>query len=336
MKDIAIHGRRLKKAIFPMASLLSHSVQLARTWQHLSCLLLQAALLLATVPLTGCTARQEPETSSTVEKNEPPPPEAAVKTPLLLESYTAITGEKLDRKELIEKAAKLTKRKRNRTAIACLNDCLKLDPDDVKVLELRARCLERTGHLTDALNDIDAALAIKPDSKKLKQKKAQILDATGRTKESVTILDDLINQGGDVRNYRLRARALNANRRFEEAVEDLDVYIRARPDDFEAVRARARLSCQLKDYEKAIADYSKAIDDDDKNHDLLYGRALAYLACNRDREALADLSKAISLCDYKSSYYKARAQAYDRLGQNNLAEQDRRKAMIDDFPVTPH
>lgn len=206
-----------------MAPRLSHSVQLAQTLQYRNCLILPAALLLATVALTGCTARQEPETARTIEKKEAPPPEVADKTPLLLESYTAVTGEKLDRKELIEKAAKLTKRKRNRTAIACLNDCLKLDPGDVKVLEMRARCLERTGHLTDALNDIDTALAIKPDSRKLKQKKAQILDATGRTKESVTILDDLIDQGGDVRNYKLRARALNANKRFEEAVHDLDV-----------------------------------------------------------------------------------------------------------------
>jgi len=330
MEDFAIKARRLRKAIFSMAPPLSHSVQLARAPRCRN-----RIALLATLLLTGCVTTQEPETARTVDKEIEPSSELAERTPLLLESYAVITGEKLDRKELIDKASRLIKRQRSRTAIACLNDSLKLDPRDVKALEMRARCLERTGHLADALNDVERALAIKPDSTKLKQKKAQILDALGRTTESIAILDDLISRGGDVRNYRLRARALNASKRFEEAMHDLDIYIDARPDDLEAVRTRARLSCQLKDFDRAIADYTRAIDDDESNHDLLYGRALAYLACNRDREALADLSEAITLCGYKSSYYRARAQAYDRLGQTGLAEQDRRKAAIDDFPVTP-
>lgn len=124
---------------------LSHSVQLAR-----APLCRNRIALLATLLLARCAAR-EPETAITVDKEIEPSSEPAQRTPLLLESYTAVTGEKLDRKELIETASRLIKRQRNRTAIACLNDSLKLEPRDLKALEMRARCLDQTGQLAEAL-----------------------------------------------------------------------------------------------------------------------------------------------------------------------------------------
>jgi tetratricopeptide (TPR) repeat protein len=125
----------------------------------------------------------------------------------------------------------------------------------------------RTGDLSGALKDYDAAIAQNPK------------DA-----------DSYVNRG-------ITHNELGQN---PQAIADYTKALELKPDQILAYYNRANAYHQLKQYEEAMADYRKTIDLDPQYAYAYANRGATYFQMGQKSEAIADLEKAIEIFSSKN------------------------------------
>lgn len=115
------------------------------------------------------------------------------------------------------------------------------------------------------------------------------------------------------------------------AIQDLTKVIELAPDNAEAYLIRGNIYSKDKKYDLALKDFDKAVEvalEYEKAE--AYGkRAHTYLSLEKKDLAIADINKLFEMdCDsfYTGKAYYLRARYYKLLGDNEKAEQDRKKA----------
>lgn len=111
------------------------------------------------------------------------------------------------------------------------------------------------------LGAVDAALRLKPSWEPAVQLKAQILVHSGASAEAVRQLEVELERNPDSAPLRLAlARALVSAQRFEQARDQFNQLLAAKPDDAELLYAVGLLSMQLKDEQTAESHYLRALE----------------------------------------------------------------------------
>lgn len=150
-------------------------------------------------------------------------------------------------------------------AIACEEPPAKTTPKSQLALEAMQKL--RTGDLSGALKDYDAAIAQNPK------------DA-----------DSYVNRG-------ITHNELGQN---PQAIADYTKALELEPDQILAYYNRANAYQQLKQYKEAMADYRKIIDLDPEYAYAYANRGATYFQMGQKQEAIADLEKAIKIFSSKN------------------------------------
>lgn len=112
----------------------------------------------------------------------------------------------------------------------------------------------------------------------------------------------------------------------DKALSDLNKGISLNPDSVEAYLNRGGAYGELKQYQKAIDDLTKAISLN-ANPAVTAGaytnRGECYLSMGQYQKAIDDLTKAIGAHPQLAEAYYYRSMAYEKVGQKDLAGQDR-------------
>ncbi len=124
-------------------------------------------------------------------------------------------------------------------------------------------------------------------------------------------------------SYYNRGVALNAVRKFEEALEDYNRAIKINPRHPSFYHNRGINYDDLENLERAIEDYSTAIKLDQNSRGTYRARAWARVRANKDlKEALADCVRVIKENPKEEFGYNLRSTVYYRLGQMKEAIAD--------------
>lgn len=137
---------------------------------------------------------------------------------------------------------------------------------------------------------------------------------------------------------RLRANLYCVQKRFAEAVKDIDA-LEAEGFTLTDGLHETRAGCYsgLGKHAQAIADYTAAIALRTNNTRLLFKRAESYLHAGQYEKAVADYTRVIevdgkdgNIMGGSPEAYLGRASAYEQLGRKDLANKDRAAALSAD------
>lgn len=187
-------------------------------------------------------------------------------------------------------------------AIPLLTDLINEYGNDPDILQERAECYEDMGLLDLALNDISLAI----DGSK----------------------------GDDIAyNHASRARILRAAGRYEEAVEDIEVYIERFPTRAYGYSMRGSSKEQMGDYNGAMEDYDEGISLDEDYSYLYLRRGKLYSELDKMDLANADFE---TLCQKDTALYSGSSRHFGLLFQMKYDEAfEWIDKMIEENPYDP-
>lgn len=128
--------------------------------------------------------------------------------------------------------------------------------------------------------------------------------------------------------YESRARWFLEDGKRQEAIQDLTEAIRLDPKNADLYKTRSKIYVMLNQDDKALADSSRGLELEPTNWTMWDNRARIYFRKGLYQKCVNDLNQAMKCMkarDDIGEILAARAKAYDRLGQKNLAEEDRKK-----------
>ena len=227
------------------------------------------------------------------------------------EMFQIITFEKLDisqwKGEKIDEKAMITQRadilfdsgKFDKSAM-CYTAALKIDPDDVYLLNKKGDNLSRLGLFKEAIDCYDKALAIESDNEFILNNKAIALLNSGNVDEALEVSDIAyeVNPNSPIVLY-WRGFIYEVLRRFDDALIVYNKLIYLDGDNPEVWNARGNLLTDMGDLEAAISSFDKALalclDDSQKDASSINRMGNAYIELGKLDEALDCYNKAIAL-----------------------------------------
>jgi tetratricopeptide (TPR) repeat protein len=211
-------------------------------------------------------------------------------------------------------------------AFADLHHAMQIKRNDSDVLITRAKAYRALGRYEEALSDFDRALEIDPVSDWILAMRGNTYFALGRYEEALSDFDRALEIDP---NYAFalagRGSAYTALGRYEEALSDLDRALEIDPNYHYALARRGRVFSALGRYEEALADLDHVLETDPSNDWVLAIRGEVHLNLHRYEEALADLSRALEIDPGFTFALSKRADVHENLGryEEALADLDR-------------
>lgn len=184
--------------------------------------------------------------------------------------------------------------------------------------------------LYDARKDYDKAieaatfgLKVCPD-KDLFRCRASLYETVGKRQEALADLNEFIRLAPDkAMGYYVRANLFQQLGRDEDALRDYAVSISKSPDSTFAMSERAKLLLKVGREEEALNEISKVTDFDKTDDDAVRLRGDIYAKLKKYDRAISDYTRAITMSpEYARSALEARARAYKQMGKLELAEKD--------------
>jgi tetratricopeptide (TPR) repeat protein len=128
----------------------------------------------------------------------------------------------------------------------------------------------------------------------------------------------------------LRARAYSGDKKFNQAVDDLNKVIELKPDVADAYVERGMVFTQVRRFDDAIGDLTRAVEIDPKNVKAYAMRAQARLQAEANDDALSDVNQALEIANNDPLSLRVRGQVYEALGRSEEAIADYRNALAQD------
>jgi tetratricopeptide (TPR) repeat protein len=181
-------------------------------------------------------------------------------------------------------------------ALALLQAWNEREPWNGEVLMRMAVVHWLTGEPARTLRDLDAFLTLYPDHAEALSRRAQALIMLGKRAdaEQALLRAEAIdpNTPGVALN---RALLLEADGKYDQAIDALTAYLQAVPSDHLALARRSHLRRQLGAYTEALEDADACVKmrpDDPETH---FAKALAHVTLEQGQEALAACDQSLKL-----------------------------------------
>ena len=170
------------------------------------------------------------------------------------------------------------------------------EPSEVASLLVQALALHQAGRLAEAEKIYGQILAIDPDQFDARHLLGFIFHQRGDSALAVHHIDLALQKNPDnILALNNRGIALNALKRFDEALASYDRAIAVRPDFLEALMNRGNTLQELRRLDAALASFDRAIAVRPDHVDAYYNRANTLHALKRFDAALASFDRALAL-----------------------------------------
>jgi tetratricopeptide (TPR) repeat protein len=188
--------------------------------------------------------------------------------------------------------------------ITLWTDCVDKSPAKPRVYLQRGLAYHQQGMLDEAMHDYETVLRLKPDDWAAWSNIAAILGARGQYDKAIATYTRAIevSKGMGVEVYLNRANLYSKRGLFAEAIQDLDTFIRDRPDVAEAYYNRGCIRRQLRNPNGAMTDFTRAIALDSSQGDYFFNRGFLYQQAGLNDEALSDYGRTIQRKSYGLEY----------------------------------
>ena len=183
------------------------------------------------------------------------------------------------------------------------------------------------GRQQDAVDEYSKAIEIDPENAAAYNNRGKAYRDLGHPEEAIKDYNKAIElDPNNAVAYNNRGNAYRDLGHPEEAIKDHDKAIELDPNYAYAYNNRGNAYSDLGHPEEAIKDYDKAIELDPNYAAAYNNRGVAYKDFKKYAKAIEDYTRAIQLNpEYKKAYLN-RARAYSAIGEEALAEADRKKA----------
>ena len=173
-------------------------------------------------------------------------------------------------------------------ACDCLDDAVKILPDDLGALMNYGMALRANGQADEAVAIFDRALAVQPNLAEALYNRGVALGDLQRFETAVDSYDRaLVLQPEMVAAMVNRAAALAAMQRYDDAIRGYDRVLAMQPGNALALAWRGQVRRTMGLPEQALADYDRALALDPTLDDAQYGRGVALMDLKRASDALA-------------------------------------------------
>lgn len=213
-------------------------------------------------------------------------------------------------------------------ALAILNNILSADAKNIDALGIRGTIFERWERIEDALNDFSEILRMEPTNLYALLQRERLLENANRSLDALKDINRIIAlepQNAD--HYHTRAKLYEKVKRYEDELADYTKIKTLRPNDIVNLELHAYLLSKFRRWEEAIEDYTHILEINEDNTNALGGRARAHYSLGEYKEALVDYDEIIEL-QPTAENFRGRALVYEKLGRQELAEEDRKQADV--------
>lgn len=257
----------------------------------------------------------------------------------LADSNQAIASKPLLAEAYVVAAASLYYLNKNSEAMVYLKKALAIDPTVPDCYSYLALALAESGKFDEAVAYLNKAISQNPNDPDLYKYRAMFYLEVKQFPKALQDLNTRLKlHPNEIATIRSRANIYDRLGRPKDVLSDLNLILNLEPDSYRDLLSRARLLSRLGQHEKALNDCHILIRANPLDDDGYYYRACEYAALQKWKEAIKDYSVAIDESPESArASFEGRAKAYEQLGQLNLAEQDRKKAMaIKGRPAEKH
>jgi tetratricopeptide (TPR) repeat protein/S1-C subfamily serine protease len=212
-------------------------------------------------------------------------------------------------------------------AIALVPKIIATDPkikksDFYYLWKYRSMSLRDLGDDRGALAAISEAIRLEPEDITLLNEKANLLSKLGDERGAIVIYDLILNKGKKVWAYSNRGNTKSDLGDKKGAIADYDIAIRINPQYANAYYNRGTIKSELGDKKGAIADYDIAIRVNPQYVSAYSNRGNAKSALGDKKGAMADYNIAIGINPQAADVYTNRGVAKSALGDKKGAIAD--------------
>jgi tetratricopeptide (TPR) repeat protein len=246
-----------------------------------------------------------------------------------LDDFSKAISMGVSNEKILLSRAELLLKKETGKAMQDLNAVLKLNPKNVKALELRAQAYFNTRKFDEALKDLEAWHAVEGNKEALCAMRVQIYALVGQADKSLPDLNYLIDQlkSKDKNYLALRADANVAKGDAAAALKDINKLILMEKESPEWLIKRAEIYLQQGKSKEpmAINDLKKAIAIDANNIHAYERLSALYVNANKWDEGMEACDKAIALKETPDLFY-LRSKCHFKKGNTKSSCKDLEKA----------
>ncbi|MDO8841345.1 tetratricopeptide repeat protein, partial [Methanocalculus sp.] len=210
----------------------------------------------------------------------------------------------------------LMKSGKYRDALEIYGEILSEEPEDIKALRGRIEAYMRLGSYSSCTEDLKTLIALAPSDWHAIVLYMELQYLTGDPERALALFDTLPEKQQKIPSHRMiRARALDACGRMEEALTEEKAVLADDPDNTSALLHSATLSHRMGDLTLAEEILSHLSERSGNADGISLWHAELLSALGSDQEALSAFNKAVSLNPKNPSALIGRADVYRKLGQ---------------------
>lgn len=243
-------------------------------------------------------------------------------------------GDKIDEKAMItQRADILFDSGKFDKSTMCYDAALRIDPDDVYLLNKQGDNLSRLGHFDQAIFCYDKALKIEPHNEYILNNKAIALLNSGKLDDALKVSDIAlaINPNSSIVLY-WRGFILEVLGKFDEALDVYDHLILIDSENPEVWNSRGNLLSDMGKLEEAIKSFDRALevcfDDSDLDAGSINRMGNAYIDLGKLDEALECFNTAISLEKHNIDFLLNKGVVLMELGKFEEAVESFNKVLL--------
>ncbi len=176
-------------------------------------------------------------------------------------------------------------------ALADLNRAVELNPDDPAVWQARAVHYLAQGDTERAVHDLNSLIEKNSGNMLLRLFAADLLIKADQCDEALRYINQAIDKEPTAQAYGLRAQLWAAQRKYDEAIKDLDEAIKLDPDDLGLVLRRAQVHYLAEHHELAYQDVQRVLEEHPDVLPVIEFRSAVLAALGKYAEAARDISR---------------------------------------------
>ena len=183
-------------------------------------------------------------------------------------------------------------------AIECYDKALKIEPDNIYILNNKAIALLNSGNINEAYKVSTIAYNYRPSSPIVLYWRGFILEMLARYDDALKVYDKLlVIDGENPEVWNSRGNLLSEMGLLEEAIESFDKAVEVCLDDSEvdaaAINRMGNAYIDLGKYDEALECFNKAISLEKHNVDFLLNKGVVLMELGKFEEAVDSFNKVL-------------------------------------------